>query len=147
MTHDVLKALQTLETLPKFYNWMNELSGRPTTSREQEELQRQISTISELGIAGFCEDVALFFYCEYEDVEIVETENHFCFKYGEKYYDSYNREGVEKLKDLEYFKRNPHDSTETFEFCQHELPQLPSYYYAAAKESGLKYASRIYFPH
>lgn len=139
----VLETLNNLEKCKEFYEWLYTLSGEPQDERAKAEVKNQVDNIHELGIGGFCEDVALFFYCSFEDVDIVETENHFCFKYGDKFYDAYNRDGVEKVEDLEYFKRNPEDSTTILDFKTHELLALPAYYFDSAFKCKMAYRDRI----
>jgi hypothetical protein len=126
----------------RFFDWMLALDNNPV---DQSTTIASIANIKELGIAGFCEDVALYFYCSYECVEIIETVNHFCvrLKSSQKYFDSFNSEGVEEIGDLEYFKRNPNDSYEILDFKSHEFTRLPDWYYSSAKACGLPFADRI----
>lgn len=135
-----------------FYEWMLALDNDPV---DQSTTIANTADIKELGIAGFCEDVALYFYCSYKCIDIIETVNHFCvqlkipfddpcsLKFGQKYFDSFNSEGVEEIKDLEYFKRNPKDSYEILDFKSHEFTRLPDWYYLSAKACGLPFADRI----
>lgn len=131
------EKLKDLEKSKKFFEWMWRLDGRPEDKTHTQEI---VNNISEKGIDGYCEDVALFFWLSYEDVEIIQTNCHFCVKYKDKYYDAFNRDGVKHLKDLEYWKRNPDDSTEISPYQWEGI--LPDFYYNSAKDL-LPFADRI----
>ena len=61
----VLETLNNLEKCKEFYEWLYTLSGEPQDERGKAEVKNQVDNICELGIGGFCEDVALFFYCSF----------------------------------------------------------------------------------
>lgn len=126
-----LETLHNLEQSNEFFEWMWRLDSCP---EDKSSTQDVVENIREKGLDGYCEDVALFFWWSFEDVRMIQTQCHFCVEYEGKYYDSFNRDGVKEIADLEYFKRNPADDPTPSDYTKYGLKQLPAYYYRAARD-------------
>lgn len=104
MLKDFKTELKNLSYSENFFNWMYELEGRP---EDKSQVENIVKNIKYYGLNGYCEDVALYFYLNFEDVKLIETYYHFAFEYQNKYYDAFNVDGVDKLDKLEYFHQHP----------------------------------------
>ena len=85
-------------------------------SEKDEQLTKSVvSDIKHKGIAGYCTIVGLYFYFKYIEVELLQSTDHVFMKYNKKYFDSYNCNGVDKIKDL-YFFSSRHINPKIYKF-------------------------------
>lgn len=90
----ILLELENIENSDMFLKWMKFINGG-----ESPEIN------SNMLISGFCEDLALYLHYKYK-VEVFRldkrpmTSGHYFIKYKNKYYDGYNRKGVNKPSEL-----------------------------------------------
>lgn len=137
---EFIEELSDLEHSEGFFKWMLKLSGE---SADADRVRQECENIEHLGLYGYCEDVALYFYCNYEYVHIVQTNYHFVIEYDGKFYDAHNRTGEEELKNMKFFKDHPDASRVIKQYDGETF--LPRYYYSIAKSLRFPCAERINF--
>ncbi len=135
----MIQELHNLESSERFFMWMWYLDGKPS---DQSITKRIVAGIKMKGLQGYCEDVALYFYLNYVDAEIIQTTKHFCIKYKGKFYDSMDRDGVSNLSDLYFYKTlEPTSIIKVVHYNWKE--ELPSFYHQIAEELKFPLADRI----
>lgn len=145
MLKDFKTELKNLSHSENFFNWIYELEGRPEDKSHAENIVRNIK---QYGLNDFSQDVGLYFYLNFEDVKLIDTGYHFVLRYYDKFFDSFNINGVNHLNNLEYFRRHPEHKRSLLEVksypYQDGRPQsfhCPNYYKEAALKLRFPYAS------
>lgn len=109
VNNDFVNELSNLNNSKEFYQFF-------LSSEKDEQLTKSVvSDIKNKGIDGYCTIVGLYFYFKYMDVELLLSTDHVFMKYNGKYFDSYNCNGVDKIKDL-YFFSSRHINPKIYKF-------------------------------
>lgn len=73
---------------------------------------------------GYCEDLCVYFYFKYRNIKIINVNNeHFIFKYKDRYYDSLSPIGVKTINKIPFFKNKDITSIRVW-----KETELPKYY-------------------
>lgn len=101
---DLYKKFNNFESDIASHNFnQNYIEWMSKVNRKEETWVKLYLTPESL-IGGYCEDFGLYWSIRYGIDLLFLNGEHNLIKYGNKYYDGYNTQGVSKLKDLQYVK-------------------------------------------
>lgn len=107
--NEFVNEIKNLNTSKEFYQFFL------LSEKDEKIIKSAVSDIQNKGIEKYCTIVELYFYFKYINVELLQSTDHVFIKYNNKYFDSYDYNGVDKITDLHFFSKE-HKNPKIYKF-------------------------------